>query len=171
MFKQLGYEVETSIFQNLLSIKIRLLEKPSLDPIHRKKLMKTLINEMSAESAEEAFVKEKEYLNEIFPEDHPWTLKEVGDRLIEMYRELDIEVEVEYFEGGFTLKYKTCPYYELVKSGQKKWLCTLRKKTIEYVISRVSHGKKGRIKMIKSLLQNEHPCEYAVFLTGFLQEE
>jgi hypothetical protein len=39
------------------------------------------------------------------------------------------------------------------------------------VISRVSHGKKGKIKMIKSLLKNEHPCEYAVFLKGFLEEE
>jgi hypothetical protein len=37
--------------------------------------------------------------------------------------------------------------------------------------SRVSHGKKGKIKIIKSLLQNEHPCEYAMFLTGFLEKE
>jgi hypothetical protein len=88
-----------------------------------------------------------------------------------MYRELDIEIEIEYFEGGFTLKYKTCPYHKLVKSGQKAWLCNLRKKTIDYIISRVSHGKKARIKIIKSLLKNEHPCEYAIFLTGFLEEE
>ena len=171
MFKELGYEVTTTIFQNLLSTKLKLLEKPVLEPIPRKRLMQTLINEMSANSAEEAFAMEKEYLDELFPEDYPWTIKEVGDRLIDMYRELGVEVEIEYFEGGFTLKYKTCPYYKLVKSGQKKWLCSLRKKTIEYIISRVSHGEKGRIKIIKSLLQNEHPCEYAVFLTGFLENE
>jgi len=171
MFKELGYEVETTAFQNLLSIKLKLLEKPILEPIPRKRLMQTLINEMSAKSAEDAFTMEKEYLDELFPEDYPWTIKEVGDRLIDMYRELDIEVEIEYFEGGFTLKYKTCPFYKLVKSGQKTWLCNLRKKTIEYITSRVSHGKKGKIKIIKSLLQNEHPCEYAIFLTGFLESE
>jgi len=171
MFKELGYEVETTAFQNLLSIKLKLLEKPVLEPIPRKRLMQALINEMSAKSAEEAFAMEKEYLDELFPEDYPWTIKEVGDRLIDMYRELDIEVEIEYFEGGFTLKYKTCPFYRLVISGQKTWLCNLRKKTIEYITSRVSHGKKGKIKIIKSLLQNEHPCEYAIFLTGFLESE
>jgi hypothetical protein len=171
MFKELGYEVTTTAFQNLLSIKLKLLEKPVLEPIPRKRLMQALINEMSANSAEEAFGMEKEYLDELFPEDHPWTIKEVGDRLIDMYRELDIEVEIEYFEGGFTLKYKTCPFYKLVKSGQKTWLCNLRKKTIEYITSRVSHGKKGKIKIIRSLLQNEHPCEYAIFLTGFLENE
>jgi hypothetical protein len=171
MFNELGYEVTTTAFQNLLSTKLKLLEKPVLEPIPRKRLMQTLVNEMSANSAEEAFGMEKEYLDELFPEDYPWTIKEVGDRLIDMYRELDIEVEIEYFEGGFTLKYKTCPFYKLVKSGQKTWLCNLRKKTIEYITSRVSHGKKGKIKIIKSLLQNEHPCEYAIFLTGFLENE
>ena len=171
MFKELGYEVITTAFQNLLSTKLKLLEKPVLEPIPRKRLMQTLINEMSANSAEEAFTMEKEYLDELFPEDYPWTIREVGDRLIDMYRELGVEVEIEYFEGGFTLKYKTCPFYKLVKSGQKTWLCNLRKKTIEYITSRVSHGKKGKIKIIKSLLQNEHPCEYAIFLIGFLENE
>jgi hypothetical protein len=171
MFKELGYEVTTTAFQNLLSTRLKLLEKPVLEPIPRKRLMQALINEMSANSAEEAFGMEKEYLDELFPEDYPWTIREVGDRLIDMYSELDIEVEIEYFEGGFTLKYKTCPFYKLVKSGQKTWLCNLRKKTIEYITSRVSHGKKGKIKIIKSLLQNEHPCEYAIFLTGFLENE
>jgi hypothetical protein len=171
MFKELGYKVATTTFQNLLSIKLEMLEKPVLDPIPQKRLMQTLIDEMSADSAEEAFEMEKEYLNELFPKEYPWTITEVGDRLIEMYREIGIEVEIEYFEGGFTLKYKTCPFYKLVKSGQKTWLCNLRKKTIEHIISRVSHGKKGKIKIIKSLLQNEHPCEYAIFLTGFLENE
>lgn len=171
MFKELGYEVATTAFQNLLSTKLKLLEKPVLEPIPRKRLMETLVNEMSANSTEEAFRMEKEYLGELFPEDYPWTIREVGDRLIDMYSELGIEVEIEYFEGGFTLKYKTCPFYKLVKSGQKTWLCNLRKKTIEYITSRVSHGKKGKIKIIKSLLQNEHPCEYAIFLTGFLENE
>ena len=171
MFKELDYEVTTTAFQNLLSAKLEPLEKPVLEPIPRKRLMQTLINEMSANSAEEAFAMEKEYLDELFPEDYPWTIKEVGDRLVDMCRELHVEVEIEYFEGGFTLKYKTCPYYKLVKSGQKTWLCNLRKKTIEYITSRVSHGKRGKIKIIKSLLQNEHPCEYAIFLTGFLENE
>ena len=169
MFKELGYEVSTTVFQNLLSVKLKLLEKPILEPIPRKSLMQVLVNEMSANSVEEAFNLEKEYLDEMFPEDYPWTIKEVGERLIDMYRELGIEVEIEYFEGGFTLKYRTCPYYKMVKSGQKTWLCNLRKKTIDYIISRVSHGNKGKIKIIKSLLQNEHPCEYAIFLTGFLE--
>jgi hypothetical protein len=35
----------------------------------------------------------------------------------------------------------------------------------------VTHGKGGKIKIIKSLLKNEHPCEYAVFLTGFLDSK
>jgi hypothetical protein len=133
--------------------------------------MQSLVAEMSANSCDEAFEIIKDHIDEVYPDDYPWTIKEVGYRLIEMYRELGTEVEIEYFEGGFTLKYKTCPYYQLVKSGQKTWLCNLRKKTIDYVISRVSHGKKGKIKIIKSLLKNEHPCEYAVFLTGFLEEE
>lgn len=171
MFKELGYEVATTAFQNLLSTKLKLLEKPVLEPIPRKSIMQTLVNEMSANSAEEAFRMETEYLDELFPKDYPWTIREVGDRLIDMNRELGIEVEIEYFEGGFTLKYKTCPFYKLVKTGQKTWLCNLRKKTIEYITSRVSHGKKGKIKIIRSLLQNEHPCEYAIFLTGFLENE
>jgi len=170
-FKELGYEISTTMFQNLLSFKVKTIEKPVLEPIPRKKLMQTLINEMSASSADEAFSMIKEQIDEMFPENYPWTIREVGDRILDMYRELDIEAEIEYFEGGFTLKYKTCPYYRLVKSEQKTWLCNLRKKTIDYIISRVSHGKKAKIKIIKSLLKNEHPCEYAIFLTGFLEEE
>jgi hypothetical protein len=171
MFKELGYEITTTAFQNLLSFNLKLLEKPVLEPLPRKKLMQTLIEGMSCNSVEEAFAIEKEQLDELFPEDYPWTIREVGERITDMYKELGIEVEIEYFEGGFTLKYKSCPYYKLVKTGQKTWLCSLRKKTIEYIISRVSHGKKGKIKIIKSLLQNEHPCEYAIFLTGFLEKE
>ncbi|MEM3696153.1 MAG: hypothetical protein QXQ94_01435 [Candidatus Bathyarchaeia archaeon] len=171
MFRELGYEITTTTFQNLLSFKLKLLEKPILEPLPRKKLMQTLIEGMSCNSVEEAFAIEKEQLDELFPEDYPWTIRDVGERLMSMYRELGIEVEIEYFEGGFTLKYKSCPYYKLVKTNQKTWLCSLRKKTLEYVISRVSHGKKGKIKIIKSLLQNEHPCEYAIFLTGFLEKE
>ena len=170
MFKELGYEIQATAFQNLLSFKLKQLERPVLEPIARKKLMEALINEMSANTCDEAFERIKEPIDEMFPEDYPWTIRDVGERLIDMYRELDVEVEIEYFEGGFTLKYKTCPYYTLVKSGQKTWLCTLRKKVIDYILSRVSHGKKGKIKIIKSLLKNEHPCEYAVFLTGFLEE-
>jgi hypothetical protein len=171
IFKELGYDIATTVFQNLLSFKLKLLEKPVLEPLPRKRIMQTLIDEMSCKSVEEAFALEKEQLDELFPEDYPWTIREVGDRLIDMYRELTIEVEIEYFEGGFTLKYKSCPYYKLVKTQQKTWLCNLRKKTLEYVISRVSHGKKGKIRIIKSLLQNEHPCEYAIFLTSFLEKE
>jgi len=171
MFKELSYEISTTVFQNLLSFKLKPLEKPALEPIPRKKMMQVLISEMSANSCDEAFAVVKEAIDEMFPEDYPWTIREVGERIIDMYRDLDVEVEVEYFEGGFTLKYKTCPYYELVKSGQKTWLCNLRKRMIDYAISRVSHGKKGKMKIIKSLLKNEHPCEYAVFLTGFLEEE
>jgi hypothetical protein len=44
------------------------------------------------------------------------------------------------------------------------------KRALDYIISRVSHEKKAKIKIIKSLLKNEHPCEYAVFLTGFLED-
>jgi hypothetical protein len=171
VFKELGYDISSTVFQNLLNFRLKLLEKPTLEPVPRKKLMQLLIDQMSSNSVAEAFALEKEQLDEVFPEDYPWTIREVGLRLIDMYRELDIEVEMEYFEGGFTLKYKSCPYYKLVKTQQKTWLCNLRRKTIEYVTSRVSHGKKGKIKIIKSLLQNEHPCEYAVFLTGFLEEE
>jgi hypothetical protein len=171
MFKELGYEISTTVFQNLLNFKVKTVEKPFLEPIPRKKILQTLISEMSANSADEGFAMIKDQIDEIFPEDYPWTIREAGDRILDMYRELDIEVEIEYFEGGFTLKYKTCPYYQLVKSGQKTWLCNLRKKTIDYVLSRISHGKKGKIKIIKSLLKNEHPCEYAIFLTGFLEED
>jgi hypothetical protein len=172
MFRELGYDISTTVFQNLLSFKLKLLEKPMLEPVPRKRIMQTLVDEMSAcNNVDEAFMLEKEQLDELFPEDYPWTIREVGDRLIDMYRELGIEVGIEYFEGGFTLKYKSCPYYKLVKSQQKTWLCNLRKKTIEYVISRVTHGKKGKIKIIKSLLKNTHPCEYAIFLTGFLEKE
>ena len=170
MFRELGYEISTTVFQNLLSFKLKQLEKPVLESIPRKKMMKALIDEMSASCAEEAFEMIKEPIDETFPEDYPWTIREVGDRISEMYRELDVEVEVEYFEGGFTLKYKTCPYHTLVKSGQKTWLCSVRKKTLDYIISRVSHGKRAKIKIIKSLLKNEHPCEYALFLTGFLED-
>ncbi len=171
MLRELNYEVQTTVFQNLLNFKLKPLEKPALEPVPRKKLMESLINEMSASSCDEAFNIVKEPIAEMFPEDYPWTIREVGERIIDMYRELDVEVEIEYFEGGFALKYKTCPYYKLVKSGQKMWLCSLRKRVLDYVISRVSHGKKGKIKIIKSLLKNEHPCEYAVFLTGFLEED
>jgi hypothetical protein len=132
--------------------------------------MQSLIDEMTAPSCNEAFAIVEQPIDEMFPEDYPWTIREVGDRILEMYRELEIEVEIEYFEGGFTLKYRTCPYYKLVDSGQKTWLCNLRKRIIEHIISRVSHGKQARIKIIKSLLKNEHPCEYAVFLTGFLED-
>jgi hypothetical protein len=171
MFKELGYEVSTTAFQNLLSFKLRQLEKPFLEPIPRKVIMQNLVDAMSANSTEEAFSLVKDQLDQMFPADYPWTIREVGERLMDMYRDLDIEVEIEYFEGGFTLKYKTCPYYKLVKTGQKKWLCNFRKKKIDYIISRVTHGKKSKIKIIKSLLQNEHPCEYAIFLTGFLEKE
>ena len=70
-----------------------------------------------------------------------------------------------------TLKYKTCPYYTLVKSGQKTWICNLRKKTMDYIISRMSHGKRGRKKIIKSLLQNERLCEYEYFQVDSLEHE
>ncbi len=170
-FRELGYEVTTTAFQNLLSFKLKPTQKPTLLPIPRKIMMQNLVETMSADSAEEAFTLVRDELDEMFPEDYPWTVREVSERLMDMYRELDIEVEIEYFEGGFTLKYKTCPYYKLVKKGQKKWLCNFRRKTIEYIISRVTHGGKSKVKIIKSLLQNEHPCEYAVFLTGFLEKE
>jgi hypothetical protein len=171
IFKELGYEISTTVFQNLLSFKVKTLEKPVLEPVPRKKLMQALIDEMSANSCDEAFAIAKEPIDEMFPEDYPWTIREVGDRIIDTYRELDVEVEIEYFEGGFALKYKTCPYYKLVKTGQKTWLCNLRKRVLDYIISRVSHGKKGKMKIIKSLLKNEHPCEYAIFLMGFLEED
>jgi hypothetical protein len=172
VFKELGYDVSTTAFQNLLSFKLKHVRKPFLEPIPRKVIMQSdVVDAMSANSAEEAFSLAKDQLDEMFPKDYPWTIREVGERLMDMYRVLDIEVEIEYFEGGFTLKYKTCPYYKLVKSGQKKWLCNFRKQTIDYIIDRVTQGRKSKIKIIKSLLQNEHPCEYAVFLTGFLEKE
>jgi len=171
LFKELGYEVSTTAFQNLLSFKLKRVQKPILEPVPRQIMMHNLVEAMSASSANEAFSLVKDQLDKIFPEDYPWTIKEVGKRIVDMYRQLDVKVEVEYFEGGFTLKYETCPYYKLVKSGQKTWLCEFRRKAIEYIISRVTRGKKGKIKIIKSLLRNEHPCEYAVFLTGFLEED
>jgi hypothetical protein len=171
MFESLGFETSTTAFQNVLSFGLKRTEKPALEPVQRKVMMQNLVDAMSANDEEEAFSLVKDQFDEMFPEDYPWTIKEVGKRLMEMYRELDMEVEMEYFEGGFTLKYQTCPYYRLVKSGQKKWLCSFRRKTIDYIISRVTRGKKGKIKVIQSLLQNKHPCEYAIFLTGFLEEE
>ncbi len=45
----------------------------------------------------------------------------------------------------------------------------LQKNAIAYIILPVTHGGKGRIKMIKSLLKNEHPYEYEIFLTKFLE--
>jgi hypothetical protein len=171
MFKELGYEISTTPFQNLLNFRLKRLERPVLESMPRKKLLETLISETSANSMDEAFAFTKESIDEAFPEDYPWTIKEVGSRLVDVYHELDIDVGIEYFEGGFTLKYKTCPYHSLVRSGQKKWLCDLRKRTIDYMISKVTHGGKGRVKIIKSLLKNEHPCEYAIFLTGFLEED
>jgi predicted CopG family antitoxin len=170
MLRALGYEVSTTAFQNLLNFKTKMIEKPVLEPVPRSAVMQTLVDAMSASSAKEAFQQVKPTLDELFPLDYPWTIREVGERLIDMYRELGIEVEIEYFEGGFTLKYRTCPYYKLVRKGEKAWLCNFRKKAIEYIMSRVTRGGKGRIKMIKSLLKNEHPCEYAIFLTKFLEE-
>ncbi len=171
MFKELGYEVSGTTFQNLLSFELKQVRKPILEPVSRKIMVNNLVEAMSANSAKEAFSLVRDQLDKIFPEDYPWTIKEVGKRLVNMYRELDAKVEVEYFEGGFTLKYETCPYHKLVKSGQKTWLCEFRRRTIEHIISRVTRGKKGTVKMIKSLLRNEHPCEYAVFLKGFLEKD
>ncbi|MCW3981278.1 MAG: hypothetical protein NWF11_07370 [Candidatus Bathyarchaeota archaeon] len=171
IFRELGYEVSVTALQNLLSFELKHVRKPILEPVSRKIMVGNLVDAMSAGSAEEAFSLAKEQLDKIFPEDYPWTIKEVGQRLVDMYRELDVKIEIEYFEGGFTLKYETCPYYKLVKSGQKTWLCESRRKTIDYIISRVTRGRKGKIKMIKSLLRNEHPCEYAVFLKGFLETD
>jgi hypothetical protein len=169
MLKALGYEVSTTAFQNLLNFRTKRTEKPVLEPIPRSAVMQNIVDAMSANSPEEALHQVKPTLDELFPLDYPWTIKEIGERLLDMYEETGIEVGIEYFEGGFTLKYKTCPYYKLVKKGEKTWLCNFRKRVIEYIISRVTHGGKGRIKMIKSLLKNEHPCEYAVFLTKFLE--
>lgn len=71
--------------------------------------MNNLVEAMSASGVKEAFSLVKDQLDKIFPEDYPWTIKEVGRGLLGMYRELDMKVEIEYFEGGFTLKYETCP--------------------------------------------------------------
>ena len=169
ILRELGYEVSTTAFQNLLNFKTMMMQKPTLEPVQRSAVMQTVVDAMAACSPQEALEQAKPTLDGLFPLDYPWTIKEVGERLMDMYREMGIEVEIEYFEGGFTLKYRTCPYYKLVNKGEKTWLCDFRKKAIEYVMSRVTHGGKGRIKIIKSLEKNEHPCEYAVFLTRFLE--
>jgi hypothetical protein len=169
MLESLGYEVSVTAFQNLLNFKLKRTDKPVLEPVPRGAVMQTLVDAMASNSTEEAFSQMKQTLDDLFPLDYPWTIREVGERILDMYREMGVEVSIEYFEGGFTLKYETCPYYKLVKKGEKKWLCTFRKKGIEYIISRVTHGGKGRVKIIKSLLKNEHPCEYAVFLKEFLE--
>jgi hypothetical protein len=171
IFKDLGYEVSATAFQNLLNFNLKQIEKPILEPVSRKIVMNNLVEAMSANDPKEAFLLIKDQLDEIFPENYPWTVKEVGRRLLNIYQELGVDIEIEYFEGGFTLKYKTCPYYKLVKSGQKKWLCEFRRRKIEYIMSKVTKEKKGKIRMIKSLLRNEHPCEYAVFLEGFLEKD
>jgi hypothetical protein len=169
MLEALGYEVSFTEFQNLLNISMKKIDRPFLSPLHRSEVIEMVSDAIAANSAKSALKQVKPTLDELFPLDYPWTIHEIGDRLLEMYRELGIEVEIEYFEGGFTLKYRTCPYYKLVKSGQKTWLCSFRKKAIEYVLSRVAKTGKGRIKVIKSLMQNgSHPCEYAVFLEEFL---
>jgi hypothetical protein len=168
MFKELGYEVSATTSQNLQNFKLKRVEKPILEPVSRKTMRSSLAEAVSAANAKEAFSFVKDQFDKIFPQDYPWTIREVGKRMVDMYQQLDVKVGVEYFEGGFTLKYETCPYHKLVESGQKTWLCEFRRRTIEYIISRVTHGEGGKIKIIKSLLRNEHPCEYAVFLTGFL---
>ena len=167
MLKALGYEVSITAFQNLLNFKIKRVEKPVLEHIPRGAVMQIIVDATLANSPDEALKLATRTLDDLFPLDYPWTIREVGERLIDMYQEMGIEVEIEYFEGGFTLKYNTCPYYKLVKKGEKTWLCTFRKKAIEYIISRVTHSGKGRIKVIRSLVKNEHPCEYAIFLTEF----
>ena len=169
MYEALGYEVSITTFQNLLNIKLKMVGKPSLSPLHRSEVVQMVSDAIAADSAKDALAQVKPTLDELFPRDYPWSLNEVGNRLLEMYRELGIQVEIEYFEGGFTLKYRTCPYYKLVKNEQKTWLCSFRKKAIEYILSRVTKTGKGRIRIIKSLIQNgTHPCEYAIFLEDFL---
>jgi len=168
LLKALGYEVSFTEFQNLLNVTMIKIDRPFLSPLNRSEVVQMVSDATAADSPKAALNQVKPTLNELFPLDYPWTIHEIGDRLLEMYRELGIKVEVEYFEGGFTLKYRTCPYYKLVKTGQKTWLCTFRKKAIEYILSRVSKNKKTKIKMIKSLIENEHPCEYAIFLEEFL---
>ncbi|MFX1563915.1 MAG: hypothetical protein ACFFDP_11490, partial [Promethearchaeota archaeon] len=169
ILQSLGYEVSISTFQNLLNVKMKKTDKPILDPLPRSEVVQMVGDAMAADSIDEALRQVKPTLDELYPLEYPWTIQEIGDRLLDMYRELGIQVEIEYFEGGFTLKYRTCPYYKLVKNNQKTWLCTFRKKAIEYILSRVTRGGKGRIKVIKSLIQGEHPCEYAIFLKEFLK--
>jgi len=74
--------------------------------------MQTLIEGMSCNSVGRPSPLKRSSLTN-FPEDYPWTIREVGERITDMYRELGIEVEIEYFEEGFKLKYKSCPYYKL----------------------------------------------------------
>jgi hypothetical protein len=169
LYEALGYEVSITTFQNLLNVKLKLVGKPLLSPLDRSEVVQMVGDAIAADSAKDALAQVKPTLDELFPLDYPWSLKEVGTRLLEMYRELGIQVEIEYFEGGFTLKYRTCPYYKLVKNEQKTWLCTFRKKAIEYILSRVTKTGKGRIRIIKSLIKDgTHPCEYAIFLEEFL---
>lgn len=169
MLEALGYQVTFTEFQNFLSISMNKIDRPFLSPLHRSEVIQMVSDAIAADSSKSALKQVKPTLDDLFPLEYPWTIHEIGDRLLEMYRELGIEVEIEYFEGGFTLKYRTCPYYKLVKNEQKTWLCSFRKKAIEYVLSRVAKTGKGRIKVIKSLIQNgTHPCEYAVFLEEFL---
>ncbi len=169
MLEALGYQVSFTEFQNLLNVVMKKIDKPFLSPLHRREVVQMVSDAIAADSAKSALNQVKPTLDDLFPLEYPWTIHEIGDRLLEMYRELGIQVEVEYFEGGFTLKYRTCPYYKLVKNDQKTWLCTFRKKAIEYILSRVTKTGKGRIRVIKSLVQDgTHPCEYAVFLEEFL---
>ncbi|MFX0167722.1 MAG: hypothetical protein ACFE89_08425 [Candidatus Hodarchaeota archaeon] len=165
----LGYEASFTEFRNLLNVMVKKVERPFLSPLHRSEVVQMVSDAIAADSLKNALSQVKPTLDQLFPLDYPWTIHEIGDRLLEMYRELGIQVEIEYFEGGFTLKYRTCPYYKLVKNNQKTWLCSFRKKAIEYILSRVAKTDKGRIKVIKSLIQDgTHPCEYAVFLEEFL---
>ncbi|MFX1475336.1 MAG: hypothetical protein ACFFCO_07665 [Promethearchaeota archaeon] len=169
MLRTLGYDVSMTTFQNLLSVKIEKLEGPQLSQLPRAAVVQMVIDAMAANSLEEALKQVKPTLDKLYPRDYPWTIRELGNRLLDMYRELGIEVDIEYFEGGFTLKYRTCPYFKLVKNNQKIWLCEFRKCAIEYILSRVSPSGKSKIKIIKSLIKNGgHPCEYAIFLTEFL---
>lgn len=169
LYEALGYEVSITTFQNLLNVKLKMVGKPLLSPLDRSEVVQMVGDAIAASSAMDALAQVKPTLDELFPLDFPWSLKEVGTRLLEMYRELGIQVEIEYFEGGFTLKYRTCPYYKLVKNEQKTWLCSFRKKAIEYILSRVTKTGKGRIRIIKSLIKDgTHPCEYAIFLEEFL---
>jgi len=166
VFRHLGFEVSTSTFHNLLSFKLRRLERPVLEPVSKRASVQTLVGIMSAISEEEAFFLAKKHFDELFPKDYPWTVKEIGSRLVTSYRESGVEADLEYFEGGFTIRFVSCPYYKLVETGQKKWLCNVRKRALEYVVSRVTvrTGRPGRVKVIRSLLNGQHPCEYAIFI-------